>query len=161
MYLTETAELAHKTKIKDGWRQSNKNDGSPEIVQSYSHQHAIQVRLLNLASIRRRGGDLSPDILQHLEMTSSPHPELISCKRILKGHQDDVSNLDDCSMDACVSFPIVCRELIRFSQHNLPPEHKLPENPAKLGSLPVGLLTQVEIPVQAFQESEVYDIHRA
>jgi len=28
MYPTEIGELAHKTQIKDGWRQSNKNDAA-------------------------------------------------------------------------------------------------------------------------------------
>jgi len=36
MYSTEFGELAHKPQIKAGWRQSNKNDASREIVQSYS-----------------------------------------------------------------------------------------------------------------------------
>jgi len=36
MYLTEFGELAHKTQIKAGWRQSNKRDASRQIVQSYS-----------------------------------------------------------------------------------------------------------------------------
>jgi len=36
MYSTEFGELAHKTQIKAGWQQSNKNDASRQIVQSYS-----------------------------------------------------------------------------------------------------------------------------
>jgi len=38
---------------------------------------------------------------------------------------------------------------------------RLPEDPEILESLPVELLTQPEIPVIAFQETEIYDIHRA
>ena len=48
MYSTEIGELAHKTQIKDGWRQSNKNDAARQIVHSYGRQHAIRMRLLNL-----------------------------------------------------------------------------------------------------------------
>jgi len=55
----------------------------------------------------------------------------------------------------------VCRELMGYSRLSLPPERRLPENPARLRALPVELLTQLEIPVLAFQESGVYDIHRA
>jgi len=51
MYSTEFGELAHKTKIKAGWRQSNKNDASRQIVQSYSGQHGIRMTLLNLESL--------------------------------------------------------------------------------------------------------------
>ena len=55
----------------------------------------------------------------------------------------------------------VYRELIPYSRHNLPTEHRLPEDPVIIRSLPVELLTQLEVPVLAFQETDVYDIHRA
>ena len=41
MYSTEFGELAHKTQIQAGWQQSNKNDASLQIVQSYRRQHGI------------------------------------------------------------------------------------------------------------------------
>ena len=40
-------------------------------------------------------------------------------------------------------------------------ERRLPEDPVILRSLPVELVTQLEVPVLAFQETDVYDIHRA
>jgi len=86
MYWTETAELAQKTHLKDGWRQSNKNDASCQIMHSNSRQHAVRMKLSNLVSICHCGGDFSLDVLQHLDMTSSPHPELITHKRFLTGH---------------------------------------------------------------------------
>jgi len=52
-------------------------------------------------------------------------------------------------------------ELIRYSRHNLPTERRLPKEQAILLLLPVELLTQLEISVLAFQETDVYDIHRA
>jgi len=51
--------------------------------------------------------------------------------------------------------------LIRYSQHNLLPESRLLEDPEILESLPVELLTEQEIRVLVFQETEIYDIHRA
>jgi len=54
MYSTAFRELAHKEQIKDGWRRSNKNDVERQILQSYSRQHAIRMRFLNLNSLRRR-----------------------------------------------------------------------------------------------------------
>ena len=45
MYSTEIGELAHKMQIKDGWRQSNKNDAERKIVHSYGRQHAIRMQL--------------------------------------------------------------------------------------------------------------------
>ena len=60
-----------------------------------------------------------------------------------------------------VSLESICRELIRYSRHNLPTERQLHEDHAILQSLPVELLTQPEILVVAFQESDVYDLHHA
>jgi len=81
-------------------------------------------------------------------------------RRMVKGHRDDVSNMADFSRDLGVPIQIICRGLIRYSRHNLPPERRLPEAPEILVSLPVELLTQLEIPLLAFQEAEIYDIHR-
>jgi len=64
MYSTAFSELAHKTQIKAGWRQSNKNDSSRQIVQSYSRQHGIRMRLLSLESLRLCGAELSPDVVE-------------------------------------------------------------------------------------------------
>ena len=53
--------------------------------------------------------------------------------------------------------------MIRYSRHNLPIDHGLPEDHATLQSLPIELLTQLEVPVLTFtfQEADVYEIHRA
>jgi len=58
MYSTEFGKLAHKTQIKAGWRQWNKNAASRHIMQSYSRQHGIRMRQLNLESLRRWGADI-------------------------------------------------------------------------------------------------------
>ena len=60
-----------------------------------------------------------------------------------------------------ISPETICRKLIRYSRLSLPPERRLQEYPAILEALPVELLTQLEIPVLAFQESGVDDINRA
>jgi len=118
------------------------------------------MRLLNLESLRRCGADLSPDVVEQLNTTSTTTAPGIR-RRMLKGRQDDVSNMADFSRVFGVSIQIICRGLIRYSRHNLPPERRLLEDPEILESLPVELLTQLEIPVLAFQETEIYDIHRA
>ena len=71
MNSSEFGELVHKEQIKDGWRRLSKNDAARQIVNSYSRQHAIRIRLLNLESLRPRGATLSTDVLQHLESTVS------------------------------------------------------------------------------------------
>ena len=68
-------------------------------------------------------------------------------------------------LDFCKVFGIsldrICWELIRYSRHNLPTERRLTEELAILPLLAVELLTQLEILVLVFQETDVYDIHRA
>ena len=160
MYSTEIGELAHKTQIKDGWRQSNKNDAARQIVHSYGRQHAIRMRLLNLESLQRRGTDLSGDAVQHLVSSTETVEAPVVRRRVLKGRRNDVSNVVDFSRISGVSLEIIY-ELIRYSRHNLPTAHRLPEDHSMLRSLPVELLTQLEIPVLAFQEADVYETHRA
>jgi len=161
MYSTEFGELARKEQIKEGWRRSNKNDAQRQIVHSYSRQHAIRRRLLNLECLRHRGADLSTDVMQHLASTTSSVTAPVVRSRILEAGRDEVSNLGDFSKVSGVSLASICRELIRYSRHNLPTERQLPKDHAILQSVPVELVTQLEIPVVAFQESDLYDIHCA
>jgi len=119
------------------------------------------MRLLNRESRRRRGADLSADVLQHLASTTSAVTAAVVRRRILKWRRDDVSNILDFRKVSGVPLESICPELIRYSRHNLSKERLLPEDHAILQSLPAEPLTQLEIPVVAFQESDVYDIHRA
>jgi len=86
---------------------------------------------------------------------------LVVRRRFLKGRRDDVSNILDFSKGSGVSLESICCELIRYSRQNLPRELPLPEDHAIFQSLLVELLTQLEIPVVAFEESDVYNIHHA
>ena len=161
MYSTEFRELAHKEQIKDGWRPSNKNHVERQILQSYGRQHAIRMRFLNPNSLRRRGANLGDEVLGFLDKTTSTVSTPAARGRILKGLCDNVSDVLDFCKGLGISLDRICLELIRYSRHNLPTERHLPEEPAILQLLPVDLLTQLEIPVLAFQDNDVYDIHGA
>ena len=113
------------------------------------------MRLLNLNSLRRRGAILGDEVLGYLDKTTSTVCTPAPCGRIMKGRRDDVSDvLDFCKMLG-ISLDQICLELIRYSRHNLPTERRLPEEPAILQLLPVELLTQLEIRVLAFQETDI------
>jgi len=162
MYSTEIGELGHKTQIKEGWHQSNKNNAARQILHSYGRQHAIRMRLLNLQSLKHRGAVFCPDWLKHLYRTTSTVSPPVICRRILKGCRGDLSNIVDFSRISGVSLEIIYRELIRYSSHNLPIEHGLPEYHATLQSLPLELLTQLEVrvltfPKPMFRRSTVHD----
>ena len=51
--------------------------------------------------------------------------------------------------------------MTQYSPLSLPLRRRLREHLTILRSLPVELMTTLEIPVLAFQETDVYDIHRA
>jgi len=119
------------------------------------------MRLLNLEFIRRAGADLPAELVEHLEETLTAPSAPPVYRRMLKGHRDDVRDVADFGRALKVSPGTICRELIRYSRRSLPLGRRLPEDPVILRSLPVELLTQLKIPVLAFQEIDVYDIHRA
>ena len=104
---------------------------------------------------------ISPEVLQCLESTTSAVTAPVVRRRSLKRRRHDLFNIFDFSKVSGVSLASICRELIRYCRHNLPTERKVPEDHLILQSLRVELLTQLEIPVVAFQESDIYDIHRA
>ena len=112
-------------------------------------------------SLKNRGTDLSPDVLNHLDRTTSTVSPPLICRRILKRPRADVSNIVDFSRISGVSLEIIYRELIQYSRHNLPIDHGLLEDHVMVRSLPVELLTQLQVPVLAFQEVDVYEIHSA
>jgi len=157
MYSTVYSEFAHEEQIKDGWRISNKIDAARQILSSYGRQHAICMRFWNLEFLQRAGADLPTKVVEHLEKTR-PAPTPPAYRRILKGRRDNIHDVVHFARVCNISPKMICQELIRYSQLSLPPEHRLP---VILRALPVELLTQLEIPVLAFQESGVYDVHRA
>jgi len=112
------------------------------------------MRLLNLNSLRRRGANLG-DVLGYVDKTTSTVSTPAPSGRILKGRRDDLSDLLDFCKVLGISLDRICLELIRYSGHNRPTERHLPEEPAILQLLAVELLTQLEIPVLAFQETDV------
>ena len=118
------------------------------------------MRLLTWESLRRHSANLDTDILEHLD-TMSTVSAPVPCGRLLKGRRSDVSDVLDFCRVVRRSLESVYRELIQYSRHNLPTERRLPEDPVILRLLPVELLTQLEVPVPAFQETDVNDIHRA
>jgi len=160
MHSTVYGELAHNEQIKDGWRRPNKIDASQQILSSYGGQHAIRMRILNLESLQRAGADLPTEVVEHLEKTrQAPTPP--AHWRILMGRRDNIHDFLDFGRACDISPETICPELIRYSRLSLPPECRLPESPPILLALLVELLTQLEIPVLAFQEFRVCDIHRA
>jgi len=118
------------------------------------------MRLLNLNLLPRHRANLGDDVLGYLDKTTSIVSTPAAHGRILKGRRDNMSDVPHFCKMLRICLEWICLELIRYSRHNLPTERCLPEKPAILQLLPVELLMQLEIQVLAFQETDVYDIHR-
>jgi len=54
MYSTESGETSHKTMIKEGYRRSNRNDASHQILPTYAKLDSFRIHEMNVkADIRR------------------------------------------------------------------------------------------------------------
>jgi len=160
MYSTKYRELGHEEQINDGWPAQIKCDPAQQILSSYGRQHAIRMTLLNLEFLQRAGADLPTGVVEHFEKTR-PAPTPPAHRGILKGCLENIHDVADFGRECDISSETICRVLTRYSRRSQSRERRLPENPAILRALPVELLMQQEIPVLAFQESGVYNIHRA
>jgi len=118
------------------------------------------MRILNLEFLQRAGADLPTEVVEHLEKTR-PAATPPAHPRILKARRDNIHNVVHFCRACDISPETICQELIRYGRLSLPPERRLQENPLIPRALPVELLTQLDILVLAFQQSGVYDIHRA
>ena len=48
MYSTESGETNHKTIIKEGYRRSNKNDASHQILRTYARLDSFKIHEMNI-----------------------------------------------------------------------------------------------------------------
>ena len=53
MYSTEMGELAHKEQIKEGYRRSNKNNATQQILSYYGRKHALGMRLQTIEALAK------------------------------------------------------------------------------------------------------------
>lgn len=174
MYSTDVGELAHKVQIKEGYRHSNKNDASRQILDYYGRVHAVSMRLLTLRILRAEKPDeeeLFDDadrrfldetgpsrLAARLTQTEGTRP-----KKLLRGRYANIDDLTQLSENIGISVNRLLQELVRYSRRRLgdaEPE-RLPEDAESLNRMRVEQFNQLQIPVLAFQETDVYDVHHA
>ena len=115
MYDTEIRDLSDKTHIREGKRQSNKNESARQILHGYSRQHAIRMWQLQLQSLQDHGNGLSAHVLKHFDSTTSTGLQLVIHQRIRKGDCETMYNVDDFGRISAVSVNIIYSELTRYS----------------------------------------------
>ena len=170
MYSTDVGELAHKVQIKEGYRHSNKNDASRQILDYYGRIHAISMRLLTLHVLQaekpEQEGLLEDADRRFLDETGQPRMGLSQAegtrpRKLLKARYAGIDNFRQLSLNLDIPVDRIFEELIKYSRRSLKDEERLPEDAERLNIMPVEQFGQLQIPVLAFQETDVYDTHHA
>ena len=153
MYSTEIGELAHKDQIKEGYRRSNKNEAAHQILSHYGRQQALGMRLQTLDVL------LKAENVVAIEGTG--RETAAAARRILKGRMKNVSTLTELCRTCNIDYGDIMEEMLRFTKQTVADDDLLSSDPTELGLLPVEQFTHLEIPVADFQETDVFQIHRA
>ena len=174
MYSTDVGELAHKVQIKEGYRRSNKNDAARQILDNYGRVHAISMHLLTLQALQAGNpewealsGDAELKFLDSEKRGQSHSPVSPSQvgstrpRRLLKGHNAKVYSFRQLSENLDIPEDRMFEELVKYSRRSLSGDQRLPEESGVLRVLPVEQFGQLEIPMLTFQETDLYELHRA
>jgi len=172
MYSTDVGELAHKVQIKEGYRHSNKNDASRQILHYYSRVHAVSMRLLTLRALQARKPEGASGLdnadrcfLDEISQTRSAiqltETEATRPRRLLRGRDKNINSFKQLSENLGIPVEQIFNELMRYGRRSLQNPDRLIANKERLDTMPVEQFNQLQIPVLGFQETDVYDIHRA
>ena len=173
MYSTDVEELEHNVQIKEGYWHWNKNDASRQILHYHGRVHAVSMRLLTLCALQARkaegAGGLVDDadrcFLDEISKTRNDfqltETEATRPRRLLWGRKQNINNLKQLSVNLGLPVDLLFNELIGYSRRSLENADRLTVNRERLETMPVERFNQLQIPVLAFQETDVYDIHPA
>ena len=158
MYSTEMGELAHKELIKEGYRRSNKNNATRQILLYCGRKQALGMRLQTIealsmaknAVVMGNGGMEAP-----ASSRSAP-------RRVLKGRMmDNIGTLTELCRALNIDYFDMIEEILRFVRQTIADDQRQPSDSTELLSLPVEQFRHLEIPVPDFQDTDVFQIHRA
>ena len=88
MYSTDIGKLVPKEQIKEGNRRSNKNHAARQILEQYSKQHAIGMRLLTMEALRKVDDEVETGNGGVSNQGTHPTPQ--TPRRALKGRTQNV-----------------------------------------------------------------------
>ena len=159
MYSTDIGELAHKEQIKEGYRRSNKNHAARQILAQYSKQHAIGMRLLTMEALRKTDDEVETGNVGVSNQGTCPNPR--TPRRALKGRTQNVGTVFELCLALEIHYDDLAVELVNYVRQTTADERQLPVDPSELKFLPAEQFTQLEIPVPDFQETDIFQVHRA
>jgi len=79
----------------------------------------------------------------------------------LKGRMKHVTTLTELCRTCNIDYGDIMEEMLRFTKQTVADDHPLFSDPTELGLLPLEQFTHLEIPVADFQETDIFQIHRA
>ena len=82
-------------------------------------------------------------------------------RRALKGRTQNVGTVFELSLALEIHYDNLAVELINYVRQTMADERQLPVHPSELKFLPAEQFTQVKIPVPDFQETDIFQVHRA
>ena len=82
-------------------------------------------------------------------------------RTILKSRMKNLSTLTELCRTCNIDYVDIMEEMLCFTKKTVADEHPLSSDPTELALLPVEQFTHLEIPVADFQETDVFQIHRA
>ena len=158
MYSAEMGELAHKEQIKEGYRRSNKNNTSRQILSYYGRKHALGMRLQTIEALSKAEnafvmGNGGVGALA----SSRSAPRLVLKDRMI----ENIGTLTELCRALNSDYSDMIEELLRFIRQTIADDKRLPSDCTELGSLPIEQFIHREIPVPDFQKTDVFQIHRA
>ena len=159
IYSTDIGELAHKEQIKKGYRRSNKNHAARQILAQYSKQHSIGMRLLTMEALRKADDEAETGNVGVFNQGTRPTPQ--TPRRALKGRTQNVGTVFELSLALEIHYDILAVELINYVRQKIADEWQLPVDLSELKFLPAEQFTQLEIPIADFQETDIFQVHRA
>ena len=155
---TEIGELAQKEQIKESYRRSNKNNTPRQILSYYGRKHTLGMRLQTIealssaqnAFVKGNGGMESPASSQS------------ATRQVLKGRMmDNIGTLTELCRALNIDYPNMIEDMLRFVWQTIADNQGLPSDSTELRSLPLEQFTHLEITIPDFQDTDVFQIHRA
>jgi len=127
MYSTEICELAHKNQIKDGYRWSNKNEATRQILSHYGRQHVLGIRLQTIEALSKVEGVIMVDDsgmeMPTVSSRSTPH-------LVLKGRMKNTSTLTKLCSALDIHYSNMMEKILRFIRQTAADDRRLPCHPA-------------------------------
>ena len=159
MYSTDIGELAHKEQIKEGYRRSNNNHAARQILAQYSKQHANGMRLLTMEALRKTDDKFETGNFGASNQGTCRNPR--SPRRALKGPTQNVSSVFELCLALEIHYDNLAVELVNYVRQKTADERQLLVDPTELKFIPAKQFTQLKILLANFQETDIFQVHRA